>query len=238
MEIKILHLYPKEMNLYGDRGNILTLIRRAEWRDIKATVIPYEPGDKVPDDIDIIFGGGGQDSGQEKITADLKTISSRLKILAEEGMPMLVVCGLYQLFGEYYVTSSGKKLSGIGIFDLHTTSSPSRHIGNITIHSEKFGDIVGYENHSGLTLLDDFSKPLGTVTKGFGNNGKDKTEGIIYKNSIGTYLHGPLLPKNPRLADFLIETALRNKYGKKVELKNLDDKIEKMAHRVASSRPR
>lgn len=237
MEIKILHLYPQEMNLYGDRGNILALVRRAEWRGIKAKVIPYEPGDKLPQDVDIIFGGGGQDSGQEKIAPDLQSISSDLKILIEKGTPALVVCGIYQLFGEYYVTFSGKKLPGIGIFDAHTISSTSRHIGNVTIHNDKFGDIVGYENHSGLTILDDFCQPLGTVIEGFGNNGKDQSEGIIYKNCIGTYLHGPILPKNPKLTDFLIEAALKNK-GLHTKLTKLDDSLEKQALRTARSRPR
>lgn len=234
--LNILHLYPKEMNLYGDRGNILALTRRAEWRGIDVNVIPFEPGDKLPKKVDIIFGGGGQDSGQEKIADDFKRISSDLKILIEKGTPALLVCGLYQLFGEYYQPSGGKKLKGAGIFNLHTVASRDRHIGNIVLKSKKFGEIVGYENHSGLTFLDEFEEPLGEVVSGFGNCGKTD-EGIIYKNCIGTYLHGPLLPKNPKITDFLLETALKN-LGEKAELKELDDKIENLAHKVATTRPR
>lgn len=237
MKLKILHLYPKEMNLYGDRGNILAIKRRCEWRGIDAEVIPYEPGDQFPKTVDIIFGGGGQDSGQNKIAEDLRNISSNLKILIEQGVPALVVCGIYQLFGEYYITHDNQKLQGSGILKLHTISGRERQIGNIVLESKDFGQIVGYENHSGLTYLDDFEQPLGTVLKGFGNNGEDRSEGIIYKNCIGTYLHGPILPKNPKLTDFLIKTALKNR-DLPSDLEKLDNDIEKRARDTASTRPR
>jgi len=225
------------MNLYGDRGNILALKRRLEWRGIDVEVIPYEPKDKLPKDVDIIFGGGGQDSGQEKIAEDFSRIAPELKLLVEKGVPALLVCGMYQLFGEYYELTNGKRLKGAGIFSAHTVAAKIRHIGNIIIESPTFGKIIGYENHSGLTYLDEFETPLGTVVSGFGNNEKDKSEGIIYKNAIGTYLHGPILPKNPKIADFLIGAALKNQ-GITVLLKKLDDNIEEKARMSAMSRPK
>ena len=237
MKVNILHLYPKEMNLYGDRGNILALKRRLEWRGIGVEVIPYEPGDKLPKKIDVIFGGGGQDSGQEKIAEDFSKIAPELKLLIEKDVPALLVCGMYQLFGEYYELMNGKRIKGAGIFSIHTVAAKNRHIGNIIIDSPRFGEIVGYENHSGLTYLDEFETPLGTVRSGFGNNEKDKGEGIIYRNAIGTYLHGPILPKNPKIADFLIETALKNA-GINNPLESLDDSLEEMARKCTMSRPR
>jgi len=234
--INILHLYPKEMNLYGDHGNILALIRRLEWRGLKANVIHYEPGMKIPDDIDIIFGGGGQDSGQGKIEQDLQKIAPIIKEKIEQGTPTLVICGLYQLFGKYFETADGTKISGIGALDLYTKAGNERLIGNIVINT-KFGEVVGYENHSGLTYLGEGLESFGTVTTGAGNNGKDRTEGVFYKNCIGTYLHGPILPKNPKIADFLIEKALENQ-GNSAKLAKLDDSIERAAHQVAAKRPR
>ena len=237
MKLKILHLYPKEMNLYGDHGNILTLVKRCEWRGIKTEVIGYEPGDTIPDDIDIIFGGGGQDSNQNTIEADLRAIAPKLKTLIDSGTPTLVVCGLYQLFGEYFQTAENERIEGIGILDLHTIAGDTRLIGNIIVNTPEFGEIVGYENHSGLTELGKGVQPFGTVIKGYGNNGKDMTEGAKYQNCIGTYLHGPILPKNPRLADFLIAKALERQTKKKIKLERLNDSVENRAHKVAASRP-
>lgn len=236
MKIKILHLYPKEMNLYGDRGNILTLIRRLKWRGIEAEVIGHEPGDKIPDDINLIFGGGGQDSNQALIEKDLRKIAPRLKDMIEDGVPALVVCGLYQLFGNYFETKDGDKIEGTHIMNLSTKAGPSRLIGNIVISARGFGEVVGYENHSGITTLGDGVSAFGKVVVGYGNNGKDQTEGARYKNCIGTYLHGPILPKNPAVADFLIKKALFYTQGKEVELKWLDDAIEMRAHRSAINR--
>lgn len=238
MKLKILHLYPREMNLYGDHGNVLAIKRRCEWRNIKVEIVEHEPGDEIPDDIDIIFGGGGQDSGQGKIEDDLHVIAPILKQYIEDGTPCLVICGLYQLFGKYYQPAEGKKIDGIKILDVTTDAGPTRHIGNIVIKSEQFGEIVGYENHSGLTTLGDDAEPFGEVVLGAGNNGKDQTEGCHYKNCIGTYLHGPVLPKNPKLTDFFIEKAIARKAGETTKLKNLDDEIEQKAHATAASRPR
>lgn len=237
MKLKILHLYPKEMNLYADHGNVLALVKRCEWRGIKTEVIEYEPGDKIPDDIDIIFGGGGQDSGQEIIVKDLPKIAPKLKKLIENGVPALVICGLYQLFGNFFETADGKHLEGAHILNLSTKAGQNRLIGNIVIDSPDFGEAVGYENHSGLTSLGEGLEPFGTVISGYGNNGEDKTEGARYKNCIGTYLHGPLLPKNPAVADFLIFEALSRQAKKPTKLKPLDDSLELYAHRVAASRP-
>ena len=226
------------MNLYGDHGNVLAIKRRCEWRDIKVEIIEHESGTEIPDDIDIIFGGGGQDSGQGKIEQDLHEIASRLKEYIENDTPCLVICGLYQLFGKYYQTADGKKINGIDILNITTDAGDKRHIGNIVIKNGQFGELVGYENHSGLTSLGDNVEPFGEVILGAGNNGKDKTEGCRYKNCIGTYLHGPILPKNPKLTDFFIETALTRKYNTKINLKKLNDEIELKAHAAAIARPR
>lgn len=238
MIIKILHLYPKEMNLYGDHGNVLALKRRCEWRGIEVEIIAHEPGDSIPDDIDIIFGGGGQDSGQGIIEEDLISIAPLLKDKIENGTPALLICGLYQLFGKSFETVEGKLIQGIGILDVKTIGADKRLIGNITIDTQEFGQVVGYENHSGLTYLEADMKAFGKVISGAGNNGKDMTEGVIYNNCIATYLHGPILPKNPAIADFMIAKAIENKTGKPDKLKELNDEIEKKAHSVASSRPR
>ena len=238
MTINILHLYPAEMNLYGDHGNVLVLKKRCEWRGHKVKVINYEPGDEFPDNVDIIFGGGGQDSGQSKIEKDLQKIAPKLKELVENNTPTLVICGIYQLFGNYFETSTGQKLQGASILDLYTKAGDTRLIGNITINTPEFGEVVGYENHSGLTYLADESIAFGTVKAGAGNNGKDLTEGIKYHNCIGTYLHGPILPKNPRIADFLIRKALENKTKKFQKLDPLDDRLERKAHKSAVKRPR
>ena len=237
MKLKILHLYPKEMNLYGDHGNILALVKRCEWRGIKTEVVSYEPGDKIPDDIDIIFGGGGQDSNQNTIENDLKSIAPKLKALVESDAPTLVVCGLYQLFGEYFETAEGDRIEGTSILNLHTIAGDSRLIGNIVVNTPEFGEIVGYENHSGLTKLGKEVQPFGTVIKGYGNNGKDMTEGAKCHNCIGTYLHGPILPKNPRLADFLIAKAIERQTKSKTKLERLNDAVENRAHKVATTRP-
>ena len=243
--LRIVHLYPKEMNLYGDHGNTLALRRRCEWRGIRAEVIACEPGGAFPEDADIIFGGGGQDSGQSRIETDLLRRQEKLRALIEDGTPALMICGLYQLFGKGFLTLEGKYIQGIGIFPAETIAGKKRLVGNIVIESAEFGKIVGFENHSGMTRLTG-CEPFGTVVKGAGNNGKDHTEGARYKNCIGTYLHGPLLPKNPKIADYLILTALRRKYGNyfgdKTEdvsvLKPLDDRCETAAALSAMSRPR
>ncbi|MFV0484875.1 MAG: type 1 glutamine amidotransferase [Candidatus Saccharimonadales bacterium] len=238
MNLRILHLYPKEMNLYGDHGNVLVLKRRCEWRGINVEIIEHEIGDKLPEKCDIIFGGGGQDSGQQQIAVDLQKNKGIFSNWIEDGIPTLLVCGLYQLFGNFFKTADGDTIDGISALDIETIAGSKRLIGNVVVKTSKFGDVVGYENHSGLTTIANDMKPFGKMEKGEGNNGSDKTEGVFYKNTIGTYLHGPLLPKNPKIADFLIQTALERKYGAPQELEKLNDSLETKARRVAATRPR
>ncbi|HEY0965685.1 MAG TPA: glutamine amidotransferase [Candidatus Saccharimonadales bacterium] len=235
--LRILQLYPKDMNIYGDWGNVLTLKRRAEWHGYGVELLEYNPGDTLPEDIDLIVGGGGQDSGQSIIQDDLQKISPHLKELTESGTPMLVICGLYQLFGKFFKTKDGVIIPGIGIFDIETHGGPERLIGNIITESSDFGQIVGYENHSGLTYLGKDVLPLGKVIRGAGNNGQDEFEGARYKNVIGSYLHGSLLPKNPLIADWLIEQAATRKYGDFTP-SVIDDRFAEKAREVALKRPR
>jgi len=235
--ITILNLYSHDMNIYGDYGNVLTLQRRLEWYGYTPQVIEYNRGDKFPDNVDIIIGGGGQDSGQNKIQADLLTIGPKLRELADKGTPMLVICGLYQLFGNFFKTNSGETIEGIGLFNIETYGKSERLIGNIITHCEQFGDIVGYENHSGQTFLGHKVAALGIVRLGAGNNTTDISEGARYKNVIGSYIHGSLLPKNPQIADFLIRQAVINKYGK-FNSKPIDDSLTQLARDFALKRPR
>lgn len=235
--INILHLYSNDMNIYGDQGNIITISKRLELHGYKPNIISYNVGDKFPENIDIVIGGGGQDSGQNKIQKDLLKIGPKLIKLAENGTPMLMICGLYQLFGKFFKTIDGETIQGIGLLDIVTYGKSERLIGNILTHSEIFGDIIGYENHSGQTYLGKNIHPLGVVRIGAGNNLEDIGEGVIYKNVIGSYLHGSLLPKNPKIADFLIENAIRNKYGS-FKPKKIDENICNLARKIASRRPR
>lgn len=235
--ITILHLYPNDMNIYGDHGNVLTLKRRLEWYGYTPQVIEYNRGDKFPDAIDIIVGGGGQDSGQTKIQADLLSIGAQLRKLADDGTPMLMICGLYQLFGKFFKTADGEIIEGIGLLDIKTYGKSERLIGNIVTHSEQFGDIIGYENHSGQTFLGHNVMALGIVRVGAGNNTTDISEGARYENVIGSYLHGSLLPKNPAIADFLIHKAVVRKYGNFTG-KPIDDRYVDPARKNALKRPR
>ena len=228
-------LYPDEMNIYGDNGNLLVLQKRTQWHGFDVEIVRHEVGSKFDSDVDIIIGGGGQDSGQDKITDDLLKNGNTIKKLASSGVPMLVICGMYQLFGKYFETDS-HRIDGIGLFDAYTKAGEGRLIGNVVVETE-FGDLVGYENHSGLTTLGKTQKPLGVVLKGGGNNGTDKTEGARIYNVFGSYLHGPLLPKNPMLADELIKLAAINKFGE-FKPQEIDDSIAIKAHDIAATRPR
>lgn len=225
------------MNIYGDFGNALVIQRRLERYGYEPVLHTYDPGDTFPSDVDIIIGGGGQDSGQDKIQDDLLAISDKLHALADNGTPMLMICGLYQLLGHYFQTASGEKIKGIGILDVKTYGKSERLIGNIVAKSSEFGDIIGYENHSGQTFLGEGVTPLAEVTLGAGNNTEDSTEGARYKNVIGSYLHGSLLPKNPKVADFLIEQAVVKKYGEFTPTA-LDDSFADKARHIALKRPR
>lgn len=236
-QITILQLYPRDMNIYGDHGNLQVLVRRLEWYGYAPKVIHYNVGDAFPKTVDIVIGGGGQDSGQEKIHADLLKIGPTLKKWADDGTPMLMVCGLYQLFGHFFRTLNNVNLEGIGILDVETYGTNERLIGNIVTSSDVFGNVIGYENHSGQTFLGEQAKPFATVVRGSGNNSKDGHEGALYKNVIGTYLHGSILPKNPTVADFLIKTAVKRKYHT-FSKDLIDDMFANMAREVARDRPR
>lgn len=235
--ITILQLYPRDMNIYGDWGNTLTLKRRLQWHGYQPILREYNPGDALPSDIDIIVGGGGQDSGQDVIQDDLLTIGPKLRQLAEDDAPMLMICGLYQLFGKFFKAQDGHIIEGIGLLDIETHAGPERLIGNIITKSDDFGDIIGYENHSGQTFLGKNVKPFGRVFRGAGNNGQDDTEGARLHNVIGTYMHGSLLPKNPLVADFLIEKAVTKKYGEFTPTV-IDDSFAEKARAAAGKRPR
>ncbi len=235
MKLTIGYLYGDLMNIYGDTGNIIALKKRAEWRRIEVEVRQISIGDKLkPGEEDIFFFGGGQDMSQVEVARDLVQ-SGKGKVIREEverGVPLLSICGGYQLLGEYYLPHDGSRLQGVGIFPAYTEASHDRMIGNIVIESQ-FRKLVGFENHSGKTFLKDGAHPFGKIIKGFGNNGEDRTEGCLYKNAIGCYMHGSLLPKNPELADWLIQKALEVKYGKEVELKQLDNELEIAARKSA-----
>lgn len=235
-ELHIVHLYPHEMNIYGDWGNVLTIQRRAEWHGYKPVIVGHTPGKPFPKNADIIIGGGGQDSGQDVVKDDLLLIGDTLHKLADAEVPMLMVCGLYQLFGRFFKTNEGLEIPGISLFKAETHAGPKRLIGN-TVTDTPFGEMIGYENHSGLTILDDEQPALGRVIKGAGNNDSDGTEGAIYKCVFGTYLHGSLLPKNPVFADALIEAAAIKKYGS-FEAAIIDDSFAENARAHAKRRPR
>jgi CobQ-like glutamine amidotransferase family enzyme len=241
-------LYPELMSTYGDRGNIFVLQKRCEWRGINVTVLPItsETVNRELRTVDILFGGGAQDREQEIVMKDLFKKKTAITQLIENSVPALFVCGSPQLMGKYYEPSAGKRIEGLGIFDMETKHPgplDDRLIGNVvakvywenlgvhgsqfTVHSEL---IVGFENHGGRTVLGPNAKPFASVVVGNGNNGQDGTEGIVYKNAIGCYFHGPLLPKNPHIADHLIRKALEVKCQKEISLTPLDDELEFQAH--------
>lgn len=231
MDIRIGWLYGHEMNIYGDRGNVLALLHRARGRGLTAEVEISGIGDLL--DVtryDILFWGGGQDREQITVSADLQGRKSRdLKAAILDGVPLLAVCGGYQLLGDGYRPYDGEKLVGISALDITSEAGSTRFIGNVVVDSPEFGALVGFENHSGLTFLGPDVEPLGRIRVGHGNNGRDGFEGARYRNTVGCYLHGALLPKNPSVTDWLIETALERK-GRSGDFSPLDDYIETTAH--------
>lgn len=236
LNINIGWLYPELMSTYGDRGNIFVLKKRSEWRKIDTTVLPidFHTESKKIEQCDLIFGGGAQDRQQGLVISDLlKNKKPALKQLFEQEVPGLFVCGSPQLLGHYYMTGEGEKLEGLGIFDMvskHFGKDKPRCIGNVVCELPDRKTIVGFENHGGRTYLGEGVKPFAKVIKGFGNNGEDGTEGAVYKNCLATYSHGPFLPKNPHIADWLIQKALEVKYKKPIELEELHDDLEWKAH--------
>lgn len=230
MIIRIGHLYPDMLNLYGDRGNIIALTVRMKSRGIDVQTDAITMGKAFnADDYDIFFIGGGQDFEQDVLLDDLKKGKDiEINRAIQSGTPMLAICGGYQMLGKYYKTYDGKMLEYMGALDFYTEGKEERMIGNYAYKTKEGIEVVGFENHSGRTYLGKGIEPLGTIIKGYGNNGEDGTEGVRYKNTFGTYSHGPVLPKNPQLADLLISKAIENKYGK-TELAPLDDSLEDKA---------
>lgn len=235
MELHICHLYPDLLNSYGDIGNILIMKHRLEKRGIDAVIhniSTEEPFEK--DKYDIVFFGGGQDFEQSIVSQDLKLNKRHaIKDYIEEGKVFIAICGGYQLLGNYYMSANNEKLEGLKILNIYTEKGDKRAINNMIIDDGSHY-LVGFENHSGKTYINDL-KPLGIVKYGFGNNGEDHQEGCRYKNTIGTYLHGPLFSKNPELCDELLEKALSIKYGD-VHLEVLDDDFEQKAKQVILDR--
>lgn len=267
MKLTMAWLYPDLMSVYGDRGNIIALTKRCEWRDIDIVVkrISLDTSVKELETCDLLFMGGAQDRQQKIVAEDLRKKSGTIYDMIERGIPGLYICGAFQSMGKYYKEADGSVIEGLGIFDLHTINPGSdnkRLIGDLATEinpelliqyswkREKSDGIaspaelarndnaylVGFENHGGRTYLGKSGKPLGKIVKGFGNNGVDGTEGAVYKNSFGTYLHGPVLPKNPHFADHIIRRSLEVKYKANVELKALDDTFEEQAHMFIAKR--
>jgi len=244
LKLVLAHLYPDLMNLYGDRGNVIALDRRCRWRGIEVVHRRVGLGETVElARFDILFMGGGQDKEQKLISDDFRAVKgSALAEAVEDGASFLAICGAYQLLGHYYETSSGERLPGIGVLDVETRAGRRRMIGNVVVRSRLRGPrertLVGFENHSGRTYLGSKVRPLGEVRIGWGNNGEDGTEGAVYRGLVASYLHGSLLPKNPWLADWLIERAIKRRYGQGALLRPLDDRLEMEAHRAAVARAR
>ncbi len=233
-DLRVGHLYPEHLNIYADRGNIAVLEGRSRWRGIEVTVIGCGIGDPLPD-ADLYYLGGGQDRDQALVADDLVSRSADLRAAVDGGAAVLAVCGGYQMLGHRYRGHQGQEIPGIGLVDLVTDAGTERMIGNITIDCDLNGSsthVVGFENHAGRTRLGAGVSPLGRVLHGHGNNGQDGTEGVREGRVLGTYIHGPLLPKNPLLADHVIAAALARRHGA-VTLEPLDDALESAAHAVA-----
>lgn len=242
-ELTIAHLYPELLNIYGDYGNILTIKKRCEARNIKCNVEQIKAGENInPEKYDIFFIGGGQDKQQIEVSKELQKQKEALTEAAEQYRVFLGICGGYQLLGRHYLPHDGEKLEGISLLDVYTVAGNKRFIGNVTAESDFLTPrtLVGFENHAGLTYLEEGTVPIASVTVGNGNNGKDKTEGARKKNVFGTYLHGSVLPKNPHFADFLTALALNAKYENGKDkfspeffdefLPKIDDDIEFRTH--------
>lgn len=264
VSLNICHLYPDLMDTYGDKGNIIALVKRCQWREIDVKISNVSVGDSLSDfsakggptfGWDFYFFGGGQDRQQIIVGRDLQSKANHLKKAIDNGSVLLSICGGYQLLQKYFKTLDGKVIKGIGLFDAYTIGSHNRMIQNLLVEinpqlqkeikniyptiqpSSHPANLIGFENHSGKTYLGPNLKPLGKVIIGAGNNGEDQTEGAVYKNAFGCYLHGSLLPKNPHFADLLIAKALARRYGQ-IKLKPLDDSIEWQAHEAAIHRIR
>jgi CobQ-like glutamine amidotransferase family enzyme len=240
MKIVVAHLYPEYLNIYADRGNLAVLAGRARRRGIELDVHEVGLREPIPDEADFIYIGGGQDREQALVAPDLASRGTTLSEAVARGVVVLAVCGGYQLLGRFYRDRSGKEQPGAGVLPLHTVAGERRLIGDVLIGCElepgKPQTVVGFENHAGRTILDTDAQPLGRVVAGFGNDGESGFEGCRLGNAIGTYLHGPLLPRNPQLADWLLATAVLQATGSLPELEPLEDELERKAHAVATAR--
>lgn len=235
--LKIAHLFPELLNLYGDGGNILTLRKRCAWRGIDAEVMPVHFGERPSfSDVDVAFIGGGSDREQKIVCDQLRAVGDELRAYVADGGVLLAVCGGYQFLGHSYVMGD-EKVEGLSLVDLYTDRGTPRLIGNVMVQTPLCDTpVVGYENHGGRTHLGPGVQPFGTVLHGFGNDGVSGTEGCLYHNVVGTYIHGPLLPKNPGVADWLLARALERKGGAPGALEPLDDSVELAANRVMAQR--
>ncbi|HEY9703899.1 MAG TPA: type 1 glutamine amidotransferase [Allocoleopsis sp.] len=249
-QLNIGWLYPTLMSTYGDRGNVICLQKRAEWRNIEIKIIPLDQQANYQDfeQVDIIVGGGAQDRQQEIVMRDLQGAKAdTMKHIIDDGVPGVFTCGSPQLLGHYYEPALGQKIQGLGILDMvskHPGFEAKRCIGNVVFEvtakrlkdelQEMLGTnpiIIGFENHGGRTYLDKV-EPLGKVISGYGNNGEDGWEGAFYQNAIATYSHGPLLPKNPFIGDWLLQTALKRKYQEEIKLSPLDDNLAQLGRQT------
>jgi lipid II isoglutaminyl synthase (glutamine-hydrolysing) len=242
VKITVGHLYPDHLNIYADRGNIAVLARRAAWRGFDLDVRAIGVGQRIrPGEDDLLYIGGGQDREQALIAPDLAARGPELEAAVEEGCAVLAVCGGYQLFGRFYRLLDGGELPGAGVFDLHTVADERRMIGDVLLECDFGGDgrtLAGFENHAGRTILGPNAEPLGRVVAGFGNDGESGVEGCRRGRAVGTYLHGPLLPRNPWFADWVLTQALAHRLGEAPELEPLADELEGRAHEVAAGRAR
>jgi CobQ-like glutamine amidotransferase family enzyme len=243
MKVVLGHLYPDYLNIYADRGNMAVLERRAAWRGIGFDYRTIGRGEPVrPGEYDLLYIGGGQDREQALIAPDLAGKASALAAAVQEGAAALAVCGGYQLLGRYYRDRSGAELPGVGLFPLHTVAGERRMIGDVLLECEldpgERRTLAGFENHAGRTFLETGAEPLGRVVAGFGNNGNDGLEGCRLGRALGTYLHGPLLPRNSWLADWLLAQALAHRLGEPPALEPLADDFEHEAHGVSAGRAR
>lgn len=232
LKLKLVHLYPLFLNIYGDIGNVKVLKNRCEWRGIDLEIEQVNIDDKLESGTDIYFIGGGQDRQQVEVSLEMQKNKSFFVDEYNNDSVFLGICGGYQLMGQYYQPHDAKRLDGIGILDAYTVAGSTRFIGNVSAKMDYLtpNTLVGFENHSGLTYLNGETKPIAEVVVGNGNNGQDRTEGARSKNAFGTYLHGSFLPKNPHFADYLIKLALKKRYNDDIELESLDDTIELKAH--------
>jgi CobQ-like glutamine amidotransferase family enzyme len=242
--IRVGHLYPDYLNIYADRGNIAVLARRAAWRGHELDVVGVSVGDELrPGDHDLLYVGGGQDREQALIAPDLVAKGEAIRAAVAGGAALLAVCGGYQLLGRFYLDTNGDRQEGIGLFGHETVAGDRRMIGDVLLDCELEPGVrrtlAGFENHAGRTRLDPDAIPLGRVVAGFGNDGESGFEGCRLERAVGTYLHGPLLPRNPWLADWLLAQALAHRTGgEPPELEPLPDDLEEQAHAVAARRAR